>query len=110
MTVASLSGLTVVGVETELLALARSVCPPNQTTILVDFGSASTGVGIVREGRLALSYSISNGGDALTRAIASTLNMNFAQAEEYKRAYGRSEEHTSELQSQFHLVCRLPLA
>src|SRR5438309_5307172 len=26
-----------------------------------------------------------------------------------RRAGGRSEEHTSELQSQFHLVCRLPL-
>src|SRR5438309_9269419 len=26
--------------------------------------------------------------------------------EAFRRQYGRSEEHTSELQSQFHLVCR----
>src|SRR5690554_7170993 len=30
-------------------------------------------------------------------------------AEELKHAYGRSEEHTSELQSRPHLVCRLLL-
>src|SRR5689334_24534328 len=29
--------------------------------------------------------------------------------EQIRRAPGRSEEHTSELQSQFHLVCRLLL-
>src|SRR5689334_24642889 len=28
---------------------------------------------------------------------------------QYVAVYGRSEEHTSELQSQFHLVCRLLL-
>src|SRR5689334_24850689 len=32
-----------------------------------------------------------------------------AQVADVARAAGRSEEHTSELQSQFHLVCRLLL-
>lgn len=88
MHVAALAGLTVQLVETELLALNRAVVPVNQTVLLVDFGSSSTSVGVVREGRLVLSYSISTGGDALTRAVSSSLNMAFDQAEEYKRAYG----------------------
>lgn len=86
--IVTLAGLEASYVETELLALKRSVCPPNQSVVLVDFGSSSTSVGVVREGHLVLSYSISTGGDALTRAIATSLNMDFAQAEEYKRAYG----------------------
>src|SRR3989344_6501486 len=88
MHVATTAGLTVSSVETELLALSRAVAPSNQTVLLVDFGSSSTSVGVIREGRLVLSYSISTGGDALTRAVASSLNMAFDQAEEYKRAYG----------------------
>lgn len=88
MRVASLSDLTIATVETELLSLARAVVPTDQTVILIDFGASSTSVGIVRNGRLTLSYSISSGGDALTRAVSTSLNMGIAQAEEYKRAYG----------------------
>src|SRR6266568_6177795 len=38
-----------------------------------------------------------------------TMDMALAAVEEVLRQHARSEEHTSELQSQFHLVCRLLL-
>src|SRR5689334_24502286 len=37
------------------------------------------------------------------------LSTKYADTTEYLGSSGRSEEHTSELQSQFHLVCRLLL-
>src|SRR5689334_25405004 len=49
--------------------------------------------------------------DALPISYAIQLTPDFEMAE-YERKnmiYERSEEHTSELQSQFHLVCRLLL-
>lgn len=91
MKVAQIVGVNVVSMETELLALQRSVCPQQQIVVLVDFGSSSTSVGIVRRGHLVVSYSIASGGDALTRAIVQAFNMDFAQAEQYKRAYGLDE-------------------
>src|SRR5438309_5425229 len=39
------------------------------------------------------------------RRASSTISISSGR----RRAWGRSEEHTSELQSQFHLVCRLLL-
>ncbi|MBI2590641.1 MAG: type IV pilus assembly protein PilM [Candidatus Blackburnbacteria bacterium] len=91
MKVAQTVGINPVSIETELLALQRSVCPNKQTVVLVDFGSSSTSVGVVRNGHLVISYSIASGGDALTRAVSKAFNMDFAQAEQYKRAYGLDE-------------------
>ncbi|OGY07838.1 MAG: hypothetical protein A2782_01705 [Candidatus Blackburnbacteria bacterium RIFCSPHIGHO2_01_FULL_43_15b] len=88
MKVAQIVGLNPLNMETELLALQRSVAPQQQTVALMDFGSSSTSVGIVRNGHLALSYTVATGGDALTRVVAQTFNMDFAQAEQYKRTYG----------------------
>src|SRR5438309_5675072 len=50
----------------------------------------------------------------LFRSVTSSISMNVATAPSIRSSivrYGRarSEEHTSELQSQFHLVCRLLL-
>src|SRR5438309_7301437 len=45
----------------------------------------------------------------LRRGSASPARRIMARAEELLRSDSRSEEHTSELQSQFHLVCRLLL-
>ncbi len=88
MKVAEQSDLTIANVETELLSLARALAPTNQTVVLADFGSSSTSVGVVRDGHLTLSYSIATGGEVLTRAVSTSLNLGAEQAEEYKRAYG----------------------
>src|SRR5689334_23861687 len=45
----------------------------------------------------------------LKRTRSSIICSRAARAENFIKASWRSEEHTSELQSQFHLVCRLLL-
>lgn len=84
------AGLNVVGVETELLSMSRSLAPANATVLVVDFGAASTDVAIVKNGEVFFSRSIPTGGEALTRAVAQSLGVSPTQAEEYKRAYGLS--------------------
>src|SRR5438309_8983878 len=44
-----------------------------------------------------------------TKALATSPASPISMIEPADHRYGRSEEHTSELQSQFHLVCRLLL-
>ncbi len=84
------AGLTLLVVETELIALARSLAPEDQTVVIVDFGARSTNIAIVKNARLSFSRSVATGGDAFTRAIAQGLGIDLQQAEEYKRTYGLS--------------------
>ena len=88
--VVQLAGLSVVGVETELLALSRSLAPQVQTVLLVDFGARSTDIAIVKNGQLSFTRTIPTAGEAFTRAVAQSLGVELSQAEEYKRAYGLS--------------------
>lgn len=89
--VVSKAGLTVVGVETELMAMARSLSPDTGTSLLVDFGAKSTDIAIVKNGSLYFSRSIPTAGDALSRAVAQSLGVSLQQAEEYKKTYGLAE-------------------
>jgi type IV pilus assembly protein PilM len=86
----SLAGLTVIGVETELLATVRSVAVEGQTVLVLNLGSKSTDIAIAKNNKLVFSRAIPTGGDALTRAISQSLGVSVAQAEEYKRTYGFS--------------------
>jgi len=88
--VVQMAGLTVVGVETESLALTRALAPEKGTAMLVDFGAASTGITIAKGAMVTFSRSIPIAGEALTRALAQGLGMASAQAEEYKKTYGLS--------------------
>lgn len=88
--VLSLAGLNVVGVETELMALARALAPPNQSSVIVDFGAKSTDIAISKNGQLVFSRTIPTAGEAFTRAVAQALGMEAGQAEEYKKTYGLS--------------------
>ena len=85
------AGLNVVGVETELLSMARSLSPDNKTALVVDFGARSTDIAITKNGQLYFSRSIPTAGDAFTRAVAQSLGVTIQQAEEYKRTYGLNE-------------------
>ncbi len=84
----TLANLTVVGVETELLAMTRSLALPGQTVLILNLGSKSTDIAIAKNARLVFSRSIPTGGDAFTRAVSQVMAVSPAQAEEYKRAYG----------------------
>src|SRR3990170_209202 len=88
--VVQMAGLTVTAVETELIALARSLAPANQTVMLADLGARSTDIAIVKNGQLSFTRTIPTAGEAFTRAVAQTLGVEISQAEEYKRAYGLS--------------------
>ncbi len=84
------AGLNCIAAETELMALARSLAPAEQTVVLVDFGASSTDIAVVKNEQLVFSRSIPMAGMAFTRAVAQSLGVAEKQAEEYKRAYGLS--------------------
>jgi type IV pilus assembly protein PilM len=86
-----LVGLNVVGVETNLLSLVRSVSYPNKVSIIADIGAYATNIAIAKSEQLVFSRSISTAGSALTRAVAQSLGVSLEQAEQYKRTYGFSE-------------------
>lgn len=81
-------GLTPEAVETELLALSRSIAPSQKRCVLIDFGASSTDIGIATNKQLLLTRSFPTAGEALTRAVAQGIGVHATQAEEYKRTYG----------------------
>ncbi len=90
--VVNVAGLNVVGVETGLMSLIRSLAPANQTSLVLDFGARSTDLAIAKNGQLILSRSIPTAGEAFTRAVAQSLGVAEKQAEEYKRTYGLAND------------------
>jgi type IV pilus assembly protein PilM len=84
------AGLNPVAIETEAIASGRAMYKSAGVTeaVMLDFGSQSTDMGIMVNGELVFSQSISVGSDAITRAIASDFSFEYEQAEEYKRNYG----------------------
>lgn len=92
--VLTMAGLKPVAIETEIIAVARSLVgnnPYSPTTLIVNIGSATTDLSIVRAGSIAFTRSIATAGTALSRAISSDLSLEMSQAEEYKRSYGLDE-------------------
>ena len=84
-----LADLTPIALETELLAILRSTSSQLETSgILIDIGQNSTDLAIIFDGSLKQVHTIGSGGEALTRAIATNLSLQFSQAEQYKRVYG----------------------
>lgn len=92
--VADIVGLELLAIETELVAISRSIVSANSLlNVIVDIGSKTTGIGIVKSGLLVFSRSIATAGDAFNRAIASSLDLDIKQAEEYKNSYGFSSKY-----------------
>lgn len=90
--VCEMAGLSVVGVETELISTVRSTAPNSGTIMVVDFGAKSTDMAIAQNKVLYFSRSVPTAGDAFTRAVAQSLGVSAEQAEQYKRTYGLSED------------------
>ncbi|HKB88797.1 MAG TPA: type IV pilus assembly protein PilM [Patescibacteria group bacterium] len=86
--IVTMAGLTPVAVETELIALTRSLAPPDKTVLLMDLGANSTDIAISKNGMLCFSRSIPLAGEAFTRAVSQGLGVTQIQAEEYKKTYG----------------------
>lgn len=94
-TILELAGLTIVSIETEILAVIRGIVHAKSapTSLLANIGAMCTTLGIVQNGIVVFNYSVPLGGIALTRAIASDFGLSPAQAEEYKRGYGLSDKN-----------------
>lgn len=86
------AGLKIACVETEILAILRSLVVGERfpSTLIVNMGSLTTSLVIVKDGGLVFTYSVPLGGTAITRAIATEFNFSLQQAEEYKKTYGIS--------------------
>lgn len=87
-----MAGFKTAAVETEIVASARALIPPKSPPVmLVDFGAKTTDLAVVQDGYVVMTRSIPTAGEAFTRAIATTLSLTPAQAEEYKITYGLGE-------------------
>lgn len=96
VTFIELSGLGVVGIETEIISASRAVAPVAhgvKTTLLVSLGAQTTDLSILRDGIIAFTRSISAGGEALSRALVEGLGFRQNQAEEFKKTYGLDRSH-----------------
>jgi type IV pilus assembly protein PilM len=88
----TMAGLEISSMETEILATIRSLVldATFPTSLIVNIGAISTSFAIVRNGIMVFTYSMSVGGAAINRAIATDFGLTPQQAEEYKRVYGIS--------------------
>jgi type IV pilus assembly protein PilM len=92
-----LAELNPLALETEAVALVRSIAhnldPKSlQESLILDMGSNSTCVAIIKGRNLMYSTSIPTGSDVITRSIAQSFNLDQIQAEEYKKTYGLNEK------------------
>lgn len=93
LTLLEMADLEAVALETELLALSRAmlkgVSPaPGLGVMIAHFGANTTDFGMLEDGLLVVTRSLSTGGLALSRAMAAELGLELNQAEQYKRTYG----------------------
>jgi type IV pilus assembly protein PilM len=87
--VAEEAGLEIMSLESEIIAISRAVVGEEEVAkVVLNLGGRSTDIAIVRSGQVVFTRSIGTGGVSISRAVASTLNLDLAQAEEYKKAYG----------------------
>src|SRR2546422_5726299 len=76
----------------------------------VDVGGTTTAAGAVtREGAVLVEQRVLTHRDGKGRAPETIIELLGSVREQAERRGHRSEEHTSELQSRLHLVCRLLL-
>lgn len=84
-----LAGVNLLSLETESFALGRSLVGNDPSPVLVvDAGSLTTDLTVVERGIPVFSRSISVGGKTITTAIANTMGIDEARAEQFKRDVG----------------------
>lgn len=91
LSILELAELTPIAAETEVIATTRALSRSAsniRSLMIVSLGAQTTDIAIMRNGTLTFTRSLSAGGDALTRALAQSLDFNLTQAEEFKRTYG----------------------
>jgi len=91
MDVIALAKLNPVMVESEMMALARSLSMPNQTNLIMDIGAKATDIAIAKNENLVFTRTIPTAGDAFTRAVSQGLGIETVRAEEYRNTYGLNQ-------------------
>jgi type IV pilus assembly protein PilM len=95
MTILEMAELNPIGAETEIIATSRAVArslPNVKTVMIVSLGAQTSDIAVLKGGVLVFTRSVSSGGEAITRAIAQSLEFTQSQAEEYKRTYGLQKD------------------
>lgn len=83
------AGLQLGSLETEAFAVTRSIIGSQKGSVMiVDIGSVTTDIMIIEDGIPILNRSIDVGGKTLTNAIAQSLHIDTARAEQFKRDIG----------------------
>jgi type IV pilus assembly protein PilM len=91
-----MADLELVGMETEVFSLTRALVGNDRTpTMVIDMGATATDINVIDNGAPILSRSVDTGGNAMTRAIANSLNVETARAEQFKRDFGMTESAQS---------------
>ncbi len=89
-----LAKLNLVSIDIEALALIRSVVGDDKgSVLLVDIGAKSTHLNIVEKGNLLLTRNLPVGGETITNAIAHSLQVTYARAEQFKKDFGIKQEN-----------------
>jgi len=89
-----IAGLDPVALETEVISTIRCLKPIfNQGSLIIaNLGGRSSELSLISRGNLYLTRSLPMAGEAITRAIVSSLNLDVLVAEEYKKNYGLSSQ------------------
>lgn len=87
------AGLNLLSLDTESFALIRSLVGNDKTAMMIiDIGSVVTNISVIVNGVPILNRSIDVGGLTISKAIANSLNVNLARAEQFKYDIGMSPE------------------
>lgn len=86
------AGLELNAVEINAIAAARSLQTNEPLYMIVDLGTFSTELTIVRNGIVTHTRAIPAGGQVMTRAIAQGLGLEMIQAEQFKRKFGIEDD------------------
>ncbi|OGY48998.1 MAG: hypothetical protein A3D39_01345 [Candidatus Buchananbacteria bacterium RIFCSPHIGHO2_02_FULL_39_17] len=85
--------LNILSLDTESFALIRSLVGNDKSAIMiVDLGSIVTNISVIVNGVPILNRSIDVGGLTITKAIADSLNVSLARAEQFKYDIGMNPE------------------
>ena len=90
--------LELLSLETESFALERSLTSHDPAPIMIiDIGAISSDVSIIDNGIPILTRSIDVGGAAITKSVMTSLNVDLARAEQFKRDIGFSSSGPGDL-------------
>lgn len=87
------AGVNLLSLETETIAISRSVVGSAVDAVMVaSIGASTTDIAVFSGGAIRFTRSIATGGQALERALTQSFNLAPGQAAEYIRTYGLEEK------------------